>query len=161
VDLAGTRFALDTVGMRDRSWSPRPDRSARGSLFHCFGISKTDGHFVVNRSRSDGGPIEDWRPSTGYLMRDGEMIDIERARLRIVERSPAGEPTRLELEACDQAGRRLELSGECANLMFVNFNPNLFARFQQTVWRGSGASFLGEFMSPVSPKAPSAGPIAR
>jgi hypothetical protein len=160
VDLGGTRFDFDTVGMRDRSWSPRPDRSARGSLFHCFGMSKTDGHFVVNRSRGDGGPIEDWRPSSGYLMRDGEMIDIERARLRVVGRSPSGEPTQVELEARDQAGRSLELSGECANLMFINFNPNLFARFQQTLWRGSGSSFLGEYMSPVSPKASKAGPNA-
>lgn len=149
--LDGETIRLDTVGMRDRSWSPRPDKGARGSLFHCYGMSRMQGHFVVNRSRSNGGPVEDWRPSTGYLMRDGEMADIDRARLSIVERTPEGEPLRLALEARDMAGRHLALTGECRNLMFVNFNPNLFARFQQVLWEGEGVSFLGEYMSPVFP----------
>lgn len=148
--LDGERIALDCVGMRDRSWSPRPDRNARGSLFHCYGMSRTDGHFVVNRARADGGPIDDWRPSSGYLSRDGEMVDIERARLRIAERSPAGEARRVALEAFDKAGRRLEVTGQCANLLVVNFNPNLFARFQQTHWEGEDGAFVGEYMSPVT-----------
>jgi len=147
--LDGERRDLDTLGMRDRSWSPRPDIGGRGSLFHCYGMSAVDGHFVVNRARSNGGPIEDWRPSTGYLMRDGESADIDRARLRVVERGLDGEPLSVELEAVDKAGRQLALVGSCANLMFVNFNPNLFARFQQVRWKGNGKTFLGEYMSPV------------
>lgn len=154
--LDGEEIAIDTVGMRDRSWSPRPDGTARGSLFHCYGMSSTDGHFVVNRSRSNGGPVDEWRLSTGYLMRDGEMADMERARLSVTARTPAGEPAAVALEAVDKMGRTLTLDGTCANLMFVNFNPNLFARFQQTIWRGADGVFVGEYMSPVerTPRRP-------
>lgn len=149
IRLGERTIAIDTVGMRDRSWSPRPDRGT-GSLFHCYGMSREHGHFIVNRSRADGGPIDEWMTSSGYISQGGRTANVARSRLSDIERDANGAIATMRLEAVDVEGRSIDVIGRCTNHFYWNPNPNLYCIAQQTVWTASDGGYLGTYMGPIA-----------
>jgi len=118
--LQGERIAVDCFSTRDRSWGPRPlgrpKRRGEGSapltrfggIGYCFGAADASHAWLVY---SNPGPDED-RVSCGFLLRDGVYGHILAGERHLRFDAQTGWPTHMELEAYDDLGRRLVVSGE-------------------------------------------------
>jgi hypothetical protein len=132
VTLHGLRHEVSGLDMRDRSWGPRPDdRSTRGS--YSYAIASAGDAFLAFTFRVGA---ED-RVTAGFLLRDGQRAALVGGR-REVSRSPAGWPTRVQLEAEDALGRRLHATGTTRSRLAHQASPGLFAWMSFTRWDFAG-----------------------
>ena len=133
VVLAGEEIAIDCLGMRDRTWSPRPDdRYGRGTGY-TYGIGGADEQFLAlttteaNRGMFQAGVF------AGYLVRDGvgsRLVDSTRTVLRRV----GGYPDVLVVTVTDEAGRSLSATGRCLNRYANWATPGSFAWMSMVEW---------------------------
>jgi hypothetical protein len=113
--LHGETIALDSIAMRDRSWSPRPERWKDGHIGYCS-AGTTDVAFLVNSAAGMRSETTD-RVRAGFLLRDGQRAAIVDGA-RVLERDPDhGYLQRITVEADDAAGRRLRAHGEARSRM--------------------------------------------
>jgi hypothetical protein len=144
------RVAIDTVGMRDRTWSVRPE-DRRTATAYTYGHADAHEQFLL-LTRLDGntGSIVGG-VFTGYLVRDGVHAGLVHAARRVVERRD-GYPTRIEVEATDALGRRLEATGTARNRLANQANTSQFAWMTMTSWTVNGSgSLIGEDQEVWSP----------
>lgn len=129
VRLEASRYAIDSLAMRDRSWHVRSDgRSIRAG--YTYGTASGDDQFLAV-SGWDGAS---YQIRTGYLVRDGVDHPLVAGVRRVIGRDPAGYPLGIEIEATDAAGRRLEARGRCLNRLANPATPGLFAWMSMTAW---------------------------
>lgn len=113
VVVRGETVAIDTFGMRDRTWSVRPEDKQGTGTGYTYGNASADEQFLVMTSlRGDAGTFISGVFS-GYLVRDGVKSALVDANRRVVERV-GGYPTRIEIDAVDELGRRLRRSASPA-----------------------------------------------
>jgi hypothetical protein len=150
VNARGERFEIDTLGMRDRTWSLRPeDRHGTGTAY-TYGHISADEQFLTltqldgNQGRFVSGVF------SGYLVRDGVHSPLVDANRRVVERMD-GYPTRLEVEATDALGRRLEATGVAVNRLANQASPAQFAWMSMVEWTANGSALIGEDQEVWSP----------
>jgi hypothetical protein len=119
--LAGERIAVDCLSFRDRSWGPRPmgrpkpraegtieTASRFGGVGYCFGAAGPgDAWLAYSTPGIDGDPVV-----CGFLLRDGTYGHVLGGERRLRADPVTGWPTHLEIEAVDDLGRTLEVSGE-------------------------------------------------
>lgn len=143
VALRGERIAIDTLGMRDRTWSPRPERSRRRGTAYTYGHGSADDQFLVLTTLD--GNVGSFASGvfTGYLVRDGVHAPLVDATRRVVDRLD-GYPQRIELEAVDALGRRLEAVGTTRNRLANQATAAQFAWMSMVEWDGAGAAAIGE-----------------
>jgi hypothetical protein len=138
-------IAVDCLGMRDRTWAPRPDdaRGAGRAAAYTFGNASADDHFLVmtrpvgNVGHEIGGLF------SGYLVRDGEQAPLATAERRVVERID-GRPRRVLLDATDDRGRRLTAEGLCRNGFANQASPAQFAWMSMVEWTTDRGVCFGE-----------------
>jgi hypothetical protein len=134
VVLHGERIAVDCYSVRDRSWGPRPmgrpkrkpadagARSRAGGIGYSFGVAgPRDAWLVYSTPSLDGDPVV-----CGFLLRDGVYAHILRGERRLAVDPVAGWPVRMEIDAVDDAGRTLAVTGNAASRH----------------WRGNGGDTL-------------------
>jgi hypothetical protein len=135
VTLHGVRREVAGLDMRDRSWQARADdRSTRGS--YSYGIAGARDAFLAFAFQLGG----EERVVAGFLLRDGVKADLV-AGARRVERSPAGWPAAVALEARDALGRELRTRGTPRNRLAHQASPGLFAWLSFTGWDFAGGCF--------------------
>jgi hypothetical protein len=141
--LGDRRIEIDSLGMRDRTWSPRPELKRGPGAAYTYGHVDADEQFLVY-SRVDGnsGSLISGVFS-GYLVRDGVESDLATASRRVVERRN-GYPVRVEIEATDALGRHLEATGSTRNRLANQASPASFAWMSMTEWRVGGRTMIGE-----------------
>ena len=151
VTVRGRTIAVDTLGMRDRTWSPRPEAGRSTGTAYTYGHANADDQFLVlsaldgDVGRLVGGVF------TGYLVRDGFHAPLASAERRVVERRD-GYPLTIEIDATDTEGRRLEAVGTTRNRLANQANPNQFAWMSMTEWRiAGGPTVVGEDQEVWSP----------
>ena len=140
--LNGERIRVDTYGHRDRSWYSRPDTGARRSVSISFGINAEE-QFLVMRPQMVGTSADPDEGVGGYLVRDGVRSDIRSATRRVTERIET-RAQRIELEAVDKLGRRIEATGRTNNALAFNTSPPIFAWFSQVSWDTAAGRMVGE-----------------
>jgi hypothetical protein len=140
--MNGERICIDTFGHRDRSWYSRPDTGARRSVSLSFGINAAE-QFLVLRPQMVGTDTNPDDGVGGYLVRDGVRSDIRSATRRVTERVET-RAQRIELEAIDQLGRRIEATGRTNNALAFNTSPPIFAWFSQVSWETPAGPMIGE-----------------
>ncbi len=146
LSLCGEEIAIDGFEMRDRSWGPRDDlRRTRGA--YSYGITGRDESFLAYAFELEG----EERIVAGFLVRDGEKKLLVGGRRRVLERSTRGYPERVALEATDEAGRGLEVEGECLSRLAKQATPGQFAWMSLTRWSGAGGGCHGEDQEIWSP----------
>lgn len=155
VTLDGERIAIDTLGMRDKSWgsrsdlrvgNPAPNGVTGGS--YTYGARSADEQFLV-RAMSKGNVGE--ARAEGYLVRGGVKARVARGERRVVKRRN-GYPEELELQFEDDLGRSLSLRGTCKNRLANQAFPTTFAWLSMTEWRTpDGETFLGEDQEVFAP----------
>lgn len=141
--LDGERIAIDCLGMRDRTWSPRPDSRSNFGAAYTFGNASADEQFLVvtslrgNSGRATGGLF------SGYLVRDGIEGAIVSAERRVTGRE-AGYPLAITLKAEDEHGRKLEATGTCLTRLANQALPGLFAWMSTTEWEAGNMKYIGQ-----------------
>lgn len=144
--LGGEEIAIDGNEMRDRSWGPRDDRRrTRGS--YCYGIRDARESFLAATMEVEG--VE--RVVMGFLLRGGEKHDLASGTRRVLERSEAGFPVRVVLEATDRAGRTLTMEGRSLSRLAEQATPGMFAWMSLTEWSGADGVGFGQDQEVWSP----------
>ena len=141
--LRGERIEIDTLGMRDRTWSVRPERSHSRGTAYTYGHGSADDQFLLLTTlRGNEGSFISG-VFTGYLVRDGVHAPLVDAQRRVVERRD-GAPRRVEVEVTDALGRRLEAVGTMRNNFANQATAAQFAWMSMVEWEGAGAATVGE-----------------
>ena len=143
--LDGEDVAVDSYGMRDRSWGPR---SQFGTTLHSSGAvcggysyataSEQDGFHAITMDFG-GGCIA----IHGYILRDGTYSRVASGRREVLARR-GGAPSHVALDLTDELGRTLHAEGRAVNRFAVHLNPNLFTWFGLTEWTWDGGRAWGE-----------------
>lgn len=150
VNLQGERIPIDTIGMRDRTWSVRPeDRHGTGTAYTYGHISADEQFLLLTKLDGNGGSFISG-VFTGYLVRDGVHAPLVDANRRVVERVD-GYPTRLEIEITDDLGRRLEATGRTLNRLANQASPAQFAWMSMAEWQTEAGTMIGEDQEVWSP----------
>jgi hypothetical protein len=151
VVLRGERIAIDCYSVRDRSWGPRPmgrpkrkpdgvaDAHPRaGGIGYSFGVAgPRDAWLVYSVPSLEGDPVV-----CGFLLRDGVYAHVLHGERRLEVDAAAGWPGRVEIDAVDDAGRRLTVVGEATSRHWRgNGGDTLFH------WKWDGADGWGEDQS--------------
>lgn len=113
--LHGEEIAIDCIGMRDRTWGPRPENRPRQAAYVTGAADAANGFLAVTNVRPEGEVI-----AYGFLRRDGRTVSLAGGSRR-VERDPVqGWITRITIEATDTEGRPLLAIGEPVSRIIVN-----------------------------------------
>ena len=113
--LHGERIAIDSLGMRDRSWGPRPEHRPGKSAYVTGMASKDDGFLAVTKWNDETDPI-----AYGFMIRDGKIGDLVTGR-RVVERDPAqGWVTNITVDGRDEFDRELHAVGIRLSGIIIN-----------------------------------------
>jgi hypothetical protein len=150
VQLPGRRVEIDCLGMRDKTWGPRPDTGSNRAGAYTYGTQSGDEQWLVlTASTGNEGTA---RPGTsGYLVRDGVKSGIVSAG-RFVTRRTNGYPVELRMEATDELGRTLEATGRCINRFANQALAGTFAWMTMVQWQtADGKTFVGEDQEVWSP----------
>ena len=146
IRLDGEEIAVDSYGMRDRSWGPR---SQFGADLHGSGAVR-GGYSYATASPDDGFHAitmawdDDCVAIHGYVNRDGEYARVASGTREVLARSGGGAPSRVRLELTDELGRALTAEGEAVNRFGIHLNPNLFTWNCLTRWTWDGGEGWGE-----------------
>lgn len=151
VSLRGARLDIDTLGMRDRTWSPRPEDRRGARTGYTYGTASADEQFLVLTTLDGNEGSLSHGVFNGYLVRAGAMSPLVAAKRSVVERRD-GYPLRIELEATDALGRTLQAVGTTRNRLANQATPAQFAWMSMTSWEVSGGpAMIGEDQEVWSP----------
>ena len=115
VTLGERVVEIDCLGMRDRSWGPRPEHRPKKSAYVTGMATPDEGFLAVTKWEGDEEHV-----AYGFLIRDGEAADLLSGR-RHVERDPAqGWVTRITIEGRDERGRTLRAVGTRLSGIIIN-----------------------------------------
>jgi hypothetical protein len=113
--LRGDAYDVDCLAIRDRSWSPRPERWKDGKVGYCNACND-DVAFLALSAAGTRGEAAD-RVHSGYFVKDGRRAAIVDGT-REIERDPRdGFLRRITLEAEDRDGRRFTARGASLSRM--------------------------------------------
>jgi len=114
VVVNGEHIDVDCIGMRDRTWGPRPEHRPRQAGY-VTGAADADHGFLAVTNTGERDPI-----AYGFLRRDGRTVGLASGE-RVVERDQArGHATRVTITATDMDGRTLHAVGEPVSRMIIN-----------------------------------------
>lgn len=115
VRLGERLIEIDCLGMRDRSWGPRPEHRPKKSSYITGIASERDAFLAVTKWHGDVEEI-----AYGFMIRDGEIADLVSGTRR-VERDPhEGWVTRIVVEGTDELGRQLRAEGTRLSGLIIN-----------------------------------------
>lgn len=115
VKLGDRTVTIDCLGMRDRSWGPRPEHRPKMSAYVTGIATERDGFLAVTKWQDGVEQI-----AYGFLIRDGETADLVSGR-RHVERDPKeGWVSRVTIEGHDERGRSLHAVGTRLSGIIIN-----------------------------------------
>jgi hypothetical protein len=113
--LHGERIDVDCLGMRDRTWGPRPEHRPRQAAYVTGAATGEHAFLAVTNTRSDGDPV-----AYGFLRRDGRTVGLQRGERTTVRHEEHGWVERLEIDAVDAEGRELHAVGEPVSRIIIN-----------------------------------------
>ncbi|MFN0029615.1 MAG: hypothetical protein ACKV2O_20880 [Acidimicrobiales bacterium] len=121
IRVHGEDIAIDCIGMRDRTWGPRPEHRPRQAAYVTGAADGDHGFLAVTNtvaaptSPAGGDPI-----AYGFLRRDGRTVSLAGGERR-VERDPLeGWMTAIVLDGVDADGRALRAVGRPESRIIIN-----------------------------------------
>ena len=113
--LHGERIEIDCVGMRDRTWGPRPENRPRQGAYVTAASSPDHGFLAVTNTRGGVDEI-----AYGFLRRHGETVGLASGHRRVTRNAEQGWVERIEITATDQEGRALYAVGTPVSRIIIN-----------------------------------------
>lgn len=149
--LRGDRIAIDCYSARDRSWGPRPAgrpkkrrladaeiHTGTGGIGYSFGTAgPRDAWLVYTIPTLDADPVV-----CGFLLRDGVYAHVLDGSRQMDVDPTTGWPTRIEIDAVDDLGRRLEVAGTGVSRHWKGHGGDTLFR-----WEWDGVAGWGEDQS--------------
>jgi hypothetical protein len=133
--LDGEHLAVESYGMRDRSWAVRLDATRVG---YAWGTADgTTSFLVIALMDGDDGQVVD-----GYLLRDGMPAKLTGGHRRTHRRNRR--PSTIELEVTDALGRAAAITGECVSRTAFSAYPGTFSWDSMVRWTGDAGAAWGE-----------------
>jgi hypothetical protein len=138
--LHGERMQVDCLAMRDRTWGTRIEKwKTGGGTAYASAAHSADLNFLAQ-----GG-----EQLHGFFTQDGERRTIASGTRRVQRDPDHGFITRIDLEAVDTAGRRLEAAGVPVNHMAMPLPGVHGVVWTSTVaWTINGRECWGEDQEP-------------
>ena len=137
--LHGEPIEIDCIGMRDRTWGPRPEHRPRQAAYVTGAADAANGFLAVTNGRPerpDSDPI-----AYGFLRRDGRNLSLASGERRVERDLEHGWITKITIMATDVGGRELRAVGEPVSRIIVNrhtfIDINSLVRWDvdgQTAW---------------------------
>jgi hypothetical protein len=153
ITIAGKKYPVDCLSMRDRSWGARRDDNKDMNIGYCHATATDRDAFLAVSNHAAQGPMsnDDSAPIvSGYLMQEGELHPLTKGTATL-KRNAAGTPTGFELQATDAAGRTLEASGTAMNWFAFQPYPGMFNWSSLANWRFNSHSCIGELQNTWHP----------
>jgi hypothetical protein len=134
------QIAVDSYGMRDRSWGSRSQFGvtlhpsapySHGGYSYATASPEEAFHTITAEIGGEGVSIH------GFLLRDGTWSKLVEGRREVLERAD-GSPLRVAIRGRDALGRTLEAEGRMLNRLGVHLNPNLWTWNCLTEWHWDG-----------------------
>jgi hypothetical protein len=152
--VAGEKFAIDCLSIRDRSWGARRDdnRDMNIGYFHAT-ASATDAFLAVSNHASalEGASRDTDAPVVmGYLIREGHSEPLTQGTVTY-ERDSRGWPLTAKIRAIDAAGRELDASGKALSHYASLAFPGLFNLSALASWRFDSIECIGELQNTMYP----------
>jgi hypothetical protein len=143
VRLGDQVLEIDCFGMRDRTWSPRPDDHKGGGTGYTYGIGSDQSQFLMltRLHANEGVHIEG--VFRGYLVRDGIAAPMQTASRKVVSRVDAC-PMELEVAGVDELGRSFSATGRRLNTIANQATPGQFAWMSMYEWQTDDGVIHGE-----------------
>ncbi|MCU1504182.1 MAG: hypothetical protein JWM12_3536, partial [Ilumatobacteraceae bacterium] len=116
VTIAGERIEIDCLGMRDRTWGPRPENRPRRAAYVTGAATAEHAFLAVTNPRPNG----DDAVAYGFLRRDGQTVGLASGERTVVRNEEHGWVERLVISATDTSGRRLHAVGEPVSRMIID-----------------------------------------
>ena len=113
--LLGETIDVDCLGMRDRSWGPRPEHRPKRSAYVTGIASPTLGFLAVTSSGHTSEVI-----SYGFLLRDGVIRDLVSGTRKVRHDPQNGWVTDIEIEGTDADGRTFRAVGRRLSGIIIN-----------------------------------------
>ncbi len=147
--LRGEHIPISCFSVRDRSWGPRPAGrpprrradaapTAPVGIGYSFAVAgPRDAWLVYSAPTTDADPVV-----CGFLLRDGEYGHILGGARRMIVDRARGWPARIEIDAFDDRGRRVEVRGEAVSRHWRGNGGDSLLR-----WEWGGVSGWGEDQS--------------
>jgi hypothetical protein len=111
----GESIAIDCLGMRDRTWGPRPEHRPRQAAYVTGAAHPEHAFLAVTNTRPDGDPV-----AYGFLRREGLTANLTGGRREVVRDPDEGWVTEVVIEATDEHGRELRAVGTPVSRIIIN-----------------------------------------
>jgi hypothetical protein len=149
--LNGEHVDIDCLGMRDRTWSLRPDDRPDRGTGYTYGVAGADTQFLLLTSLDGNVGTFQSGVFAGYLVLDGVGSRLVDAR-RSVRRRRHGYPVSVAVTVTDELGRTLDAVGTCVNRYANWATPGSFAWMSMVEWTlADGTVVIGEDQEVWSP----------
>ncbi len=136
--LHGERIEVDCLGMRDRTWGPRPEHRPRQAAYVTGAADDDHAFLAVTNTRSDGDPV-----AYGFLRRDGRTVGLRSGERRTIRHPDEGWVTEIIIDAVDNEGRALHAVGRPESRIIINRHS--FIDINSLIrWDLDGAEAWGE-----------------
>jgi hypothetical protein len=134
----GEPIDIDCLGMRDRTWGPRPEHRPRQAAYVTGAAGPDHGFLAVTSTGPDRDPV-----AYGFHRLQGRTVSLVEGE-RTVERDPEqGWVTGLTIEAVDAEGRPLRAVGRPVSRIVINRHS--FIDINSLIrWDLDGAEAWGE-----------------
>lgn len=115
LELHGETIEIDCLGMRDRTWGPRPEHRPRQAAYVTGAASDDHGFLAVTNTTPDGDPI-----AYGFFRCDGRTVSLAEGKRTVERDAKRGWVTQITIEATDTEGRHLLATGRPVSRMIIN-----------------------------------------
>ena len=158
LELHGERHEVDCVFPRDRSWrqvrNERRDANVHPPvswtpIYFSENLAFNQAGFEAPETNPDWTDVYDIPDGTkthhfAWVLRGGELRDIQSVRLEVTDRDPATfAPRAMTIEADDEAGERYRFTGEAIALAPIVMWPNITSFDSVFRWEHEGESAYG------------------
>lgn len=111
----GETIAIDCLGMRDRTWGPRPEHRPRQAAYVTGAASPDHAFLAVTGTQPDRDPV-----AYGFHRRDGRTISLVEGERRVERDTEQGWVTEMSIDAVDAEGGQLHAVGHPVSRIIIN-----------------------------------------
>lgn len=134
----GEHVDIECIGMRDRTWGPRPEHRPRQTAYVTGAADADHGFLAVTNTRNGTDHV-----AYGFLRRDGRTVGLASGERRVGRDARDGHIERVEIDAVDNEGRTLHAVGRPLSRMIIN--RHTFIDINSLVaWDLDGTEAVGE-----------------
>ncbi len=115
VVVGGERIDIDCLGMRDRTWGPRPENRPRQAAYVTGAATPDHAFLAVTNTTPSHDPI-----AYGFLRRDGRTVSLAAGERTVVRDEQRGWVEQITITATDLEGRALHAVGTPVSRMIID-----------------------------------------